>query len=753
LVSLRIAALGLVASLAAHAALGESHRLSAKQTTLLSSVRQHALAYISTLPNFICTQVTQRDSKQSGTALSADDGIANPIYGPSDTVVEKLSFFHQKEHYQLISINGRPATGAELKRAAGAASSGDFGTALRVIFLPRTGTQFSFHHDTHLRGRRVFDIEFHVPKSAGTPILDRNSRKAVIVSYQGHIYVDAETLDILRYTTQFDLPGNFAIQSAYRIVDYGQVTIEGKLYSLPSHAEVTMESGPFSFVNKIDFTSYHEYKVQATIRYGTADLLPAPSSAPSAQQAEAPAKAPTEAQSEPPTSVTAQPAATQPAAAPPSPTTAAPASQPQPTAEAVSPPQSLATATASSTTPAPPPAVSQFGFKVASDLVLVPVIVLDADGHAVTNLTRDDFQLFDKGKRQQITDFTVETSREQPGVASSASSAPSPSAPPPATFLVYFFDDLHLNDEELIRARNAVLQQLATIRPSYHVAILSTSGLVQQTFTPDQQKLRQALAKLHAQPLGDPARGRCPDFGAYTAQTLEDQGSLDGHGPSAGPLNALIAETMACKGISPQTAGAELIAKQTLVQTARDLLRQSGQQSRQALLQLRDVIHWIAPAPGRKVVVLISRGFLLNDTSRFDISDLLDDAVRHEVIISSLNARGVYAQDPSGNIEQPGYDPEMTAITHSLDAQEVVAQDGTLGTIAYGTGGLFFHNNNDLFAGLQRLAAPPACTYLLAFKPEHLKLNGSLHPLTVKLRNGKQWTVQARRGYFATKPK
>ena len=52
--------------------------------------------------------------------------------------------------------------------------------------------------------------------------------------------------------------------------------------------------------------------------------------------------------------------------------------------------------------------------------------------------------------------------------------------------------------------------------------------------------------------------------------------------------------------------------------------------------------------------------------------------------------------------------------------------------VAEGTGGEFFHNNNDLKAGFGRLAGSPGA-YILAFAPKDLKPDGKFHQLKVTL--------------------
>jgi VWFA-related protein len=77
-------------------------------------------------------------------------------------------------------------------------------------------------------------------------------------------------------------------------------------------------------------------------------------------------------------------------------------------------------------------------------------------------------------------------------------------------------------------------------------------------------------------------------------------------------------------------------------------------------------------------------------------------------------------------------------------------QEQAMGELADGTGGTFFHNNNNPDAGFKAITQAPEVVYMLELPLDGVKANDSYHPLKVKVdREGT--TVQTRRGYLMPK--
>ena len=61
----------------------------------------------------------------------------------------------------------------------------------------------------------------------------------------------------------------------------------------------------------------------------------------------------------------------------------------------------------------PKPQPEQPVFRTTTRLIQVNVVALDKKGHPVTDLKKEDFQLFDKGKEQTISLFSMEKKSER----------------------------------------------------------------------------------------------------------------------------------------------------------------------------------------------------------------------------------------------------------------------------------------------------------------------------------------------------
>ena len=243
--------------------------------SVLQSVRASALAYSSKLPDFICTQTTHRDiwdtngSGMLGTGISGRGALASaPDPDRAATgreIVEQVTYFDQKENYQVLAVDGRKVTGVSHLQLQGAITAGEFGSALHDILDPDSHTTFSPGRIENLHGRRAWVFDFRVPKEHGNIVLLRNLDRETVVPYSGRIFVDAATLDIIRIHSVLDLPPGFPLLHAETTVDYKPITIAGRRYNLPFHSEVRLQDLSRSYINSIDFRRYHQFVAESKI--------------------------------------------------------------------------------------------------------------------------------------------------------------------------------------------------------------------------------------------------------------------------------------------------------------------------------------------------------------------------------------------------------------------------------------------------------------------------------------------------------
>jgi VWFA-related protein len=398
----------------------------------------------------------------------------------------------------------------------------------------------------------------------------------------------------------------------------------------------------------------------------------------------------------------------------------------------------------------------QADLKIESNLVEVRVVVHDSHGQPVKGLKKEDFNLFDRGRKQSVAQFEEEaddgTSILPPTVANGQTPDPILAASA-ERFIAFYFDNLNSTEADLIQARDAADRFIASgVQPNERIAIFTVDDLLLD-FTSDSKQIRDALSRLHASPRAPGKERLCPGLSDYQAVEILRTNDLDSNA-----WRAALAESRACGTRSiagPTDSDASKPDSESVTSIrmlARSIVDRSRMLARASLQQLDQVTMLIARAPGDRSVILVSPGFL-SESEQYRLDSIIDRAIRSKVVISSLDPKGLAIltreADASGSSTILP-DPQATQARHSLDAAKEFARSDVLAEIAQGTGGEFFHDDNDLQSGFSGLAARPA-EYVLAFVPSDMRLDGKFHELKVSLaQKHKGYSIKARRGYFAS---
>jgi VWFA-related protein len=412
-------------------------------------------------------------------------------------------------------------------------------------------------------------------------------------------------------------------------------------------------------------------------------------------------------------------------------------------------------------------------FSSKVNLVSVPVVVRDADGKPIGTLKQEDFQLFDKGKLQVITKFTIEKTESLltvTGVAArTQETAPGATITAPAKalfperYVAYLFDDIHLNRGDLLNARVAVNKHLdESLEPNTRAAIFTTSGKLVTDFTSDVAKLHAAVNRILPWESGLDPQTDCPPVSYYVADLLTNKllyfsgylftdaqllATAQG-GQADTALLSVINEAAECSGGGSNSQEQALQAVRTARVAVRQSLAYGDRDTTFSLKAVKEIVRRMQAMPGSRTIVLASPGFLLTVDHRQEEYDVLDYALRMNVAVNTIDMRGLYTP-PGFAAESKPPAGALGAFIVSTEGQAAFQSADVLAELADGTGGTFFHDDNGLKEGLNRIAARPEYIYVLGFSPQNLKYDGSFHDLKVKLPGARKVSLQVRKGYWA----
>ena len=239
----------------------------AAQKRIIADATQYALNREQTLPNFICTQTTQRFV---GSA-------ANNNFQSVDLIVERLTYFDHQEQYKVFMVNGEASTLSH-HDLGGATSSGEFGSVMKGIFWPQANTQFTWERFYTLRGRRMNVYSYKVPAAQSDyHIVVPLKKLDLVTAYHGLIFIDDQKHFVHRITLHADgIPGDFPVQEVGLVLDYDYTRIGDADYLLPLEFELRSREGARLIKNDVSYDAYRKFAADTSITFDAPAVKSAP---------------------------------------------------------------------------------------------------------------------------------------------------------------------------------------------------------------------------------------------------------------------------------------------------------------------------------------------------------------------------------------------------------------------------------------------------------------------------------------------
>ena len=229
-----------------------------EQLKILGGAAEFVLDHELSLPNFICTQTTQRFSDPTG----------KENWRSMDLIVERLTYFEHREEYKVFQLNGQ-AVNLSHEELGGATSSGEYGSVLKGIFAPDSDAHFVWERYFTLRGQKMHVFSYAIPaaKSDYHIVVPRKKLERV-TAYHGLVFIDVQRNSVHRVTLHADgIPPDFPVQDVSLVLDYDYTRIGDANYLLPLEFELRSRDSGWSLKNDVTYSDYRKFVADSNVRF------------------------------------------------------------------------------------------------------------------------------------------------------------------------------------------------------------------------------------------------------------------------------------------------------------------------------------------------------------------------------------------------------------------------------------------------------------------------------------------------------
>jgi VWFA-related protein len=378
--------------------------------------------------------------------------------------------------------------------------------------------------------------------------------------------------------------------------------------------------------------------------------------------------------------------------------------------------------------------------------VLVPVVVTDREGRAVSSLKKEDFQVQENGKDQKVTSLEeikpIATPLSRPAMPSNEITNHTSAEAAPRRLVIIAFDLVNTPFLDQARARQAVVDHLSkSIEPDclYQLVAIGINGAqILHDYTQETAPLVEALKAVGS---------RFPANNGVDADAIRTV-STD---PGLTSVSTVLVTPQNTPDLASLARFIEAGAEQTYAQWhAAD----AASSTLQAFLQIAQRASGI---PGRKSLIWITGSFPFTiDPGSASINEGLPFAAYQHTMqlleqqlisVYPVDARGLVPTEPDASVHLTRRNDTRVSLQLADASRRNLDTLDTMRAFADMTGGRAYINTNDTRGAIREAAQDGSDYYMLSYAVDKSDRRQGWRKITVKVGD---YDVRARHGYFLT---
>jgi len=231
---------------------------------LIEKSRQISMAYIHSLPDFMCTEVVSRYRLGNAMGMRLD-------WLPLDKLTVSLSYFQQHETHELKLLDGLPTDRKFNSADIGMTSTGEFGGILTSIFDPASRTSFRWRSWKTLHDRPVGVYVYQVEQGHSKYYVETGKpgkMRSAIVGFHGTLEIDHDSGEVIHLDHVTGHVPSAPEFKAVTEVDYDKVEVAGSRYMLPVHSQTRIDRRNGAMKSESEFQDYRKFDVGSKLDFG-----------------------------------------------------------------------------------------------------------------------------------------------------------------------------------------------------------------------------------------------------------------------------------------------------------------------------------------------------------------------------------------------------------------------------------------------------------------------------------------------------